>query len=921
MPDKSGTSPTAVSLPSGGGSAQGIGEAVRVDPRRGASSYRVPILCPPGRGGLKPDLALSYDSSAGFGPLGLGWSLPARRISRRSDLAVPTFTDADDVFVLDGQELYDIGGGEYRPRVERTFERIRRLASHWEVDAPDGRRYVFGDEAFARLANPADASQVQAWLLTRMSDRNGNVIAYRYRRDDRPNCVGSTSFPGAQVYLDAIEYNPWGNGWLHRIELVYDYADPAGPFRPDAFFSCRPGFPVLSAFRLAAIEVSAQVPGAFQGRIRRYDLAYAEDPDSRHALLSSVTMTGYDAQGNGQAMPPVAFEYSHLDLSGISLRELEGAPFLDLAAGNVELVDLTGNGLPDLLYTTPGNHTFWLNNRWRHPAAAAGQADFAPGTRMSASPNAALVEPQTHLADIRSHMAADLLTSRAVFDSPSRGLDHARVVARDLAWGAGATFGSPPPFGFADGKTRVVDLTGSGRMDVLRADNGFRHWLNREDGTFEDRGVSPHIPGVSFPLDEWMLADMNGDGLTELVHVQNGQISYYLNLANGARSGPLFCDVPIVMANSAALGQPASEWNPARMLLADVNGDGYADAIYLYPNRLVVAVNQGGRAWGSARDLLIAPPATGPMPPLTSRASVRVADIDGHGCVGLLCTGPNQPMRFLPLDSGTKPLLLMAVENGIGGRMELDYVSSATFDGREWVTRIPFPLHVVKQLRSIDAITGRVQTTRYVFLDGELDPARREFLGFAESQVIEEGDAAGWCETRTTVTRFHSGLGSSADPVERAKAAALAGLPVRRALSGADPAHPLLVTEWIYDAGIAPRFDRPLDEAWGRNGLSARDAAGNRIDEPVTVAVQAHELELHYDPADPRAGTDRLAALIGTLKSAVTSIPSAGRFGSWPRTMLSWSAPFPPIAAPCCRSTPRRPRLRPWIRLLRAALW
>ena len=882
MPDKSGTSPTAISLPSGGGSAQGIGDAVRVDPRRGAGSYRVAVQCPSGRGGLDLDVALSYDSSAGFGALGLGWSIPTRRISRRGDLAVPTFTDSD-VFLLDGQELYDVGGGEYRPRVDRNFERIRRLADHWQVDGPDGRTYVFGEDASARLSNPSDPTQLQAWFLSHVSDANGNVIAYRYRRDDRLVAIGSATVCAAQVYPDRIDYNPHGAGWLHSVGFVYDYADAAGPVRPDAFLTCRPGFLVLTGFRLAAIEVYAHLPGAFDGCIRRYDLGYASDPDSGHALVTGVTMTGYDDRGSGQKMPPITFQYSQLDTSQAALRDLEGAPHLDLAAGNVDLIDLTANGLPDLLSTQPGNHSFWLNNRWREPGAVAGQADFAPGTRMTSSPNAALLQPETHLADVRSHMAADLLTGSAIFDSPSRTLDHSQILARQLSWGSGTTFASPPPFGFADAKTRVVDLTGSGRMDVLRVDGHFHHWLNKEDGTFEDRGLSPQIPGVTFTLDEWQLADMNGDGLVDLVHVQNGQISYHLNLANGCRSGPLFSDKPVVMSNGVTLAQPAGQWDPGRLLLVDVNGDGYADAIYLFADRIVVAINQGGWGWGPARTVAVTPPAVGPMPPLTSRGSVRVADLDGHGSPGLVCSGPNMPMRFLSLDSGTKPLLLTSVDNGIGGRMEIDYVSSAAFDGREWVTRIPFPIHVVKEIRSLEATTGRIQTARYVFLDGEFDPARREFLGFSETQVTEVGDSAGWCETRVTITNYHTGLGG-VDPRGLAKAAALAGLPVRRAISGADTARPVLVTEWAYDFSVAPRFERPATEAWGHNGLSARDAAGNWIDEPVATSFQAHELELHYDPADARGGQDRLAALTGKLSTTVCR-DGAGRFDPYGRPL------------------------------------
>src|SRR4051794_4783499 len=41
----------------------------------GAATYTVPLWVPEGRGSMKPNLALIYQSRGGDGPLGVGWSL------------------------------------------------------------------------------------------------------------------------------------------------------------------------------------------------------------------------------------------------------------------------------------------------------------------------------------------------------------------------------------------------------------------------------------------------------------------------------------------------------------------------------------------------------------------------------------------------------------------------------------------------------------------------------------------------------------------------------------------------------------------------------------------------------------------------------------------------------------------------------
>ncbi len=75
----------AISLPKGGGAIRGIGEKFAANPVTGTGSLTVPIATSPGRAGFGPQLALSYDSGAGNGPFGFGWSLGLPSITRKTD--------------------------------------------------------------------------------------------------------------------------------------------------------------------------------------------------------------------------------------------------------------------------------------------------------------------------------------------------------------------------------------------------------------------------------------------------------------------------------------------------------------------------------------------------------------------------------------------------------------------------------------------------------------------------------------------------------------------------------------------------------------------------------------------------------------------------------------------------------------------
>src|SRR5687767_2102795 len=74
--DRSGVRPQVLSLPSGPGSLEGLGQAFEPQLNTGTASYGVPIKVPPGVAGHAPALELRYDGGQGNGHFGLGWSLP-----------------------------------------------------------------------------------------------------------------------------------------------------------------------------------------------------------------------------------------------------------------------------------------------------------------------------------------------------------------------------------------------------------------------------------------------------------------------------------------------------------------------------------------------------------------------------------------------------------------------------------------------------------------------------------------------------------------------------------------------------------------------------------------------------------------------------------------------------------------------------
>src|SRR5262245_42348539 len=131
--------PPTVSLPKGGGAIKGIGEKFGTNPVTGTGSLSIHRPPSPGRSAFTPALAFPYDSGAGNGPYGFGWSVGYPHITRRTDRGLPRYDDRaeSDIYILsgaedlvpvlrpDGSRFEGLRDGyrvrRYRPRIEGLF--------------------------------------------------------------------------------------------------------------------------------------------------------------------------------------------------------------------------------------------------------------------------------------------------------------------------------------------------------------------------------------------------------------------------------------------------------------------------------------------------------------------------------------------------------------------------------------------------------------------------------------------------------------------------------------------------------------------------------------------------------------------------------------------------------------------------------
>lgn len=836
--------PQAVSLPKGGGAIKGMGEKFAANPVTGTGSMSVPIATSPGRSGFDPQLSLSYDSGAGNGIFGIGWSLSLPSITRKTDKGLPRYwgSEESDVFLLSGAEdlvpVLKVDGTvdetvrdgyrirKYRPRIEGLFARIERWTNvesgetHWRSLSKDNITTLYGKTDESCIADPADPTRVFSWLIWESYDDKGNAIRYSYKPENSEGIDIAQAHEfnrtiksrSANRYLKHIYY---GNrtprqpnedlsartDWL--FEVVFDYGehDVANPkasdaglwtVRNDPFSNYRSGFEVRTYRLCQRVLMFHHFPDEEKvGRdclVQSTDFTYSYEQNPTdvrnpvYSFLKTVTQTGYkrnEVSYIQKSLPPLEFTYSEPNIDE-TVREVDCASLENLPYGldgaRYQWVDLDGEGLSGIL-TEQGNGWFYKRNLSPINAVQTNgkehiEAQFAPIELVARKPASGLADGAQFL-DLAGDGQPDLVMLR----SASPGF-YERTLNEN--WESFVPFKSLPVVDWDNPNLKFIDLDGDGHTDILITEDDCFVWHSSlaEDGF----GVAERVhqpwdeekgPRVVFAdgTQSIYLADMSGDGLTDIVRIRNGEVCYWANLGYG-RFG-----AKVTMDNAPWFDAP-DIFNQRRILLADIDGSGTTDILYLSGAGVQVYFNQSGNSWSAKRVLKR-------FPAIDNVVSVTTLNLLGNGTACLVWSSPlpghtQRVMRYIDLMGGQKPHLLIKTVNNMGAETVVQYAPSTKFyledrlAGTPWITKLPFPVHVVERVETYDRISRNRFVTRYAYHHGYFDGVEREFRGFGmveqwdteEIGTIQPGealsdstnlDAASFVPPIHTKTWFHNG--------------------------------------------------------------------------------------------------------------------------------------------------------------------
>ncbi|WP_437565852.1 RHS repeat-associated core domain-containing protein [Sorangium sp. So ce542] len=469
----------------------------------GEAVYSMELAAPPSRAGMGPRIEVVYRSDGGDGVLGAGFSIAGlsaitrcpKSLAQDGEIRGVRY-DGDDALCLDGHRLVPVGEGpgiiEYRTFPESFVKVVGRYgpeggtpaeALFFEATLPTGRVVEYGrtegSKPLARGGVP------RAWLANKARDGRGNAMTYAY-------CVAAAEDGHAAEYaVDEIRYTAFeGTPSLEpsrAVRFVYGTKDPA---------AIRTGYSGGMALQRSLRLDQIQMLGPGDTLVRSYGFRYELSPTTSRTLLAEVE----ECASDGVCKPQTRFQYSRGEPGFKRLTTDIDKPVSERASPMVFDVDADGRDdlvIPDMVagLSTPMNPiTAWRVARNVGPRASP--SFLAPA-------ELAFLEDWPTVAE------------------PMEPSDPALL---------------QPELG------TVLDYDDDGRMDVLLHDVygtevTWHVLLSRPDWSFAlhdtgirrpfPLGVTPAPPSLSSPGASMHLADLDGDGVPDLLqcedHAREGQ--------------------------------------------------------------------------------------------------------------------------------------------------------------------------------------------------------------------------------------------------------------------------------------------------------------------------------------------------------------------------------------------------------------
>ncbi len=616
----------------------------------GTAAYQIPIAVAAGTNGIRPSIALVYDSNSPNGIAGTGWSISGLSAITRCRSTIATngsvagiryANGADgDRYCLDGQPLILVSGtygghlSTYRTEIH-DYEKIisRSLGSpngapNWsgpwgfEIHTRDGAVRWYGLTEDSRIEAPG-LSIARTWLLDSVVDRDGNFMRISYVEN---------SITGEHV-PDKIQWSstgwdfaaaggiPAANG---RYTLEFSYE-----LRPDARSGYLWGSIWTRSKRLTKITYKLDDSAVHTYSLQYRALANNSRPFSQ---LESIKQCG----PTGDCLGLTTFDWQ----DGVNGWIPPTAGPSSVGHSDAVFGDFDGDGQRDIFVPQGGTwHILYAND------GVFSNLDTGETVNLPAYPLDYNGDGKTDLLTKGSGGVWHVLQSTGDTANPAQTFTDLNTTLPT------STVNSPAP----------MDVNGDGRSDIVYSD-GTAVFLSKNIAAIAGTGQQFIFPGTQTSIGPFggsngeysstyydansnQSADFDGDGRNDLIIATKRRIDIgppanvhqtysYKNIY--LSTGDDFDSTPIALLSN--FNSNSSTCTCAIIMhVLDINGDGLSDITYVDGGRWYTQISEGDRL-ADRIDTAI---------PYTSGSHNQIVDYDGDGRSDMLRSdGSNWRVHF-----------------------------------------------------------------------------------------------------------------------------------------------------------------------------------------------------------------------------------------------------------------------------------
>jgi RHS repeat-associated protein len=672
----------------------------------GNGNYTVPIQTGPGISGVSPSLSVNYNTIQEDGIMGVGWKLLG--LSEITRVAATQAQDGffgyvnydtTDRYAVDGQRLQLVQGSYSGDSAvfHTEVESWSRVVAYKGCGTGFCSFQVYMKNGLVRSYTPVamatGTTNVRCWGMTKITDRNGNFMTIDYLQD-APN---SSYYPQTITYTQHV-----GISQYHYVRFAYEA-------RPDSVATYQGGVMVKYNRRLKTIQ-------AFTGNTASmsYTVNYAQGISTGKTQVSSITQCASD----GGCLNPTTVFWQGQNASFYNPASGISAPNVSALGTNLPM-DVNGDGLIDYVHAWQGQGN--VNNKLMISVFLSNGSGFNTPNVINTGLSTYTNYVPLRAMDVNGDGMIDLVYAA---QSSSNLLMYSVMLSNGTGFNIGKTDTTNIPAFSMPNNIVGTDINGDGMSDLVfpsqsktnllqyqvllssgksftpqpMVTTGLKSYTNfpnivpahinndpLEDLAYGYSTGSPKLivaplisTGTGYnttlpPLatdsavDQYthlMPADMNGDGLSDLV----------ISWQNGAqiRTGVFYSNGINFIQSANTYNQPRFPVQQGTIIPMEINGDGRTDLMYSYADK---SMNMQLTPFISNGTTFVAQPNL-PAPGLPwSQYGLVPADVNGDAKSDMVNIGGTTSAAQITQMLATQPFpdLVDSITNGLGGKVAMSY--------------------------------------------------------------------------------------------------------------------------------------------------------------------------------------------------------------------------------------------------------